>query len=56
MTRTLITRYKGYEIYFDDDRESTVPLSRWIIATDHYSISIFDGSLTLEQIKEWLDE
>jgi len=35
MTRTLITRYKGYEIYFDDDRESTVPVSRWIIATEH---------------------
>ncbi|MHC1572381.1 MAG: hypothetical protein ACXQTL_06500 [Methanosarcinales archaeon] len=54
MTRTLITRYKGYEIYFDDDRESTVPSPRWLISTG-YSTLVFDGSLTLEEVKRWLD-
>jgi len=54
MTRTLITRYKGYEIYFDDDRKSTVPSPRWLISTGNNTL-IFDGSLTLEEVKEWLD-
>jgi len=51
MTRTLITRYKGYEIYFDDDRGSTVPSPQWIVSTG-YSTLILDGSLSLREILE----
>ena len=52
-----ITKYKDCEIWFDEDKYSTAPSSRWVIQTKPQArvVIYLDGTRTIEEVKRYID-
>lgn len=54
MAKILITKYKGWEIYWEDDRENTLLNPHWIASKGIVSFH-YDRTYSLDKIKKHLD-
>lgn len=53
--RNYIETYKGYDIYYEDQLEYTVPNTFWIIKHRSHEFWLY-GTYTLEEVEKYIDD